>query len=143
MDPLSIAASVVGLLAAANSVTMFLGRLVNDTAGAPELARHVMTEVYGIGSCLGGLKPFLLGTKAASTSRTAMIMLEQVIVTLTECMTAFSDLEKALEPLKSPQPNTVMERIRWARKDPILRRILSRLQTSKISLNLMLTMLSW
>ena len=143
MDPLSVSASVVGLLAAVGSITAFLRRLVNNTSDAPESARHVLAEVYGIGSCLAGLKPFLQGTKTASTSRTSMIMLDHVIVTLTECMTTFSDLEKALESLKSTQPNTVVKRVRWAMKDQTLRRILSRLQTSKLSLNLMLTMLSW
>ncbi|MCJ1380047.1 guanine nucleotide-binding protein subunit alpha [Xylographa soralifera] len=142
MDSLSVSASIIGLQAAVGSVATFLARLVNNTSFAPELARHVLTEIYDVSSCLGGLKPFLLGTKTASTSRTSMIMLDQLIVTLTECVTTFSDLEKALESLKSTQPNTVMERVRWAMNDQTFRRILSRLQNSKISLNLILTMLS-
>jgi len=143
MDPLSVSAAVVGILTAAASITNCIGGLLNSTNGAPESVRHVQTEVGGIGTCLDELRAFLLGPRDTPRSRTTMLMVEQVIVTLTECVTAFSDLEKILEPFKTGQPIRIIERVKWARKKPSLGRIFRRLQVTKLSLNLMLTTLTW
>lgn len=143
MDPLSISAGIVGLLTAAAGITNVVGGLINSANGAPDSVRHVLTEVTGISTCLDKLQAFLLGTREVPRSRATMLMVEQVVVTLTGCITAFSDLEKTLDPLKSSQPIRVMDRMRWALKEQSIGRILGRLQVTKASLNLMLTTLTW
>jgi len=143
MDPLSVSAGIVGILTAAAAITNFIGGLLNSTKGAPESIRHVLTEVTGISTCLGELQAFLLGTREVPRSRATMVMVEQVVVTLTGCVTTFSDLEKILEPLKTSRPLRVMDRVIWGLKEESIARILGRLEVTKSSLNLMMTTLTW
>ncbi|MCJ1438151.1 hypothetical protein MMC27_007538 [Xylographa pallens] len=145
MDPLSVSVSIVGLLTAAASVTAFLQNFVHGVGDAPKLARTIIAEVTGIGTCLAQLQSFLVGIREVSSSRTSIVMVEQVLVTLTACVTNFSDLEKVLDTLKGNHPDGpsgAMDRIRWTMKEQTISSILSRLQMSKSSLNLMLTTLS-
>ena len=143
MDPLSVAASVVGLLGAAAKISTLLTTFIYGTKDAPNIANGVLQEVSDISSCLAQLQGFLLGTRVGSRSRTALIMVEQVVVTLTACVITFSELEKILDPLKDQTPRKMGSRIAWMRKEPALARLCLRLNSSKTSLNLMLTTLTW
>ena len=111
--------------------------------GAPESVQYVLSEVAGIDACIGQLQAFLLGTREVPRSRASMLMVEQVVVTLTGCVTAFLDLQRTLTPMKASQSLRVMDKVRWAMKEQSLGKILGRLQTAKASLNLMLTTLTW
>ena len=143
MDPLSIAASVVGLLGATAKVSAVLNNFIRGTNGAPKLAHGVLQEVGDISACLSQLQVFLLGTKVGSRSRTCLVMVEQVVVTLTACVLTFSELEEILESLHDHKPIRISSRIAWMRKEPALSRLCLRLNSSKQSLNLMLTTLTW
>ena len=143
MDPLSIAASVVGLLGAAGKVTTILTTLVSNTKNAPKFAYNVLREVSDFSATLGQLQAFLLGTRAAQKSRMGIIMKEQVVVTLTSCVMTFSELEEAVSSLEAYRPEELRARMAWARKEAILTKLLGRLQSSKVSMNLVLTTLTW
>ena len=143
MDPLSVAASVVGLLGATVKVSTILNDFIRDLKDVPSVANGVLQEVADIGSCLAQLQAFLTGTRVGSRSRTALIMVEQVVVTLTSCVITFSELEAALDALTRDIPAQLTRRIAWLRKEPVLERLCQRLNRSKISLNLMLTTLTW
>ena len=131
MDPLSIAASVVGLLGAAAKVSEVLATFIRSTKDAPKLANSVLQEVSDISACLTQLQAFLLGTRVGIRSRTALIMVEQVVVTLTACVMNFSELEETLEPLKDLAPKQIGSRIAWVRKEPALTKLCLRLNSSK------------
>lgn len=142
MDPLSVAASVVGLLGATAKVSSVLTTFVRGTKDAPKLANDVLQEVSDISACLAQLQAFLLGTRAGSRSRTALIMVEQVVVTLTACVMTFSELEETVESLNDGTPTRIGSRIAWMKKEPVLARLCLRLNSSKQSLILMLTTLT-
>lgn len=143
MDPLSVAASVVGVLGAAAKVSELLTTFIRGTKVAPALANGVLHEVSDISACLTQLQAFLLGTQVGTRSRTALIMVEQVVVTLTSCVMTFSELEEALEPLKVRSLEKIGSRIAWMWKEPTLGKLCLRLNSCKQSLNLMLTTLTW
>ena len=143
MDPLSIAASVVGLLGAAAKVSSILSSFIHGTNDAPKLATGVLREVSDISACLTQLQAFLLGTRVGSRSRTALIMVEQVVVSLTTCVMTFSELEEVLSVLRNRSSSQLSGRIAWMRKEPALNKVCGRLHSSKTSLNLMLTTLTW
>ena len=143
MDPLTIAASTVGLLGAAAKVSTVLTAFVSGTRYAPTLAKVILQEVSDISVCLAQLQTFLSGSRVGSRSRTAMIMVEQVVVTLTACMITFSELEEVLGSLKLDDPQQLRNRVTWARRESVLTRLLDRLHSSRTSLNLMLTTLTW
>ena len=143
MDPLSIAVSVVGLLGATAKVSSILTTFIRGTNNAPKLANGVLQEVSDISACLAQLQAFLVGTRVGLRSRTALIMVENVVVTLTACVMTFSELEATLEPLNECTPTRISIRIAWMKKEPELARLCLRLNSSKQSLNLMLTTLTW
>ena len=143
MDPLSISASIVGLLTASAQVSALLTSLVASAKDAPSSAQAVLMEVNDIGLCLKQLQGFLLGTQEASRSRRSLIMIEQVIIVLTDCVSAFSKLEQILEMLKTDPPVRVLDKVKWALKERVIGTLLLRLQASKMSLGLMLTTLTW
>lgn len=143
MDPLSVSASVVGLLAAAAKLSSSLILFTKNAKAAPKQAQSVLIEVNDISGILHYVHSFLIGRVAASKSRASMLLVEQVLVTLTGCVLTFSDLEEILTELKIDGTMYTLDRINWARKESKIAGIISRLQNHKSSLNLMLTILQW
>ena len=143
MDPLSVAASVVGLVGVTAKVLTVLTNFIRETRNAPNLVNSILQEVSDISACLAQLQAFLLGTRVGSRSRTTLLIVEQVVVTLTETVMTFSELESILESLHDHTPSRITSRIAWTRKESVLARLCLRLNSSKQSLNLMLTTLTW
>ena len=143
MDPLSVATSIAGLIVAACQVSNFLKTFADNAKEAPNSAQAVLVEVNGIGICLGQLQEYVLGKQESFKSRRSLIMIEQVIVVLTDCVSVFSELEQILEMLKTDLPMKTIDRLKWIMKEATIGRLLRRLQTSKSSLTLMLTTLNW
>lgn len=90
----------MGLLGATAKVSSILTTFIRGVNDAPKLATGVLQEVSDISACLAQLQAFLVGTKVGTRSRTALIMVEQVIVTLTACVMTFSELEEILGSLE-------------------------------------------
>ncbi|KAL9120454.1 MAG: hypothetical protein Q9187_002992 [Circinaria calcarea] len=141
MDPISVSASIAGLITAAVQVSALLKRLVENVRGAPQSALNVLVEVNGIGLCLNQLREYIHGTQSVSRSRASFIMIEQVVVVLTDCLTIFSELEQVLETLQLDAMK-VIDKMKWTAKEATILQLLARLQTSKTSLSLMLTTLT-
>ncbi|MCJ1384962.1 hypothetical protein MMC17_008080 [Xylographa soralifera] len=142
MDPLSVSASIVGLIFAVAQVSSLLKAFVSRAKDASTSAQSVLLEVTDIGVCLNQLQGFLIGTQEASKSRKSLIMIEQVVIVFTDCVSIFSELEQTLEITRSDQPTRIIDRVKWAIKESSIAKILLRLQASKASLNLMLTTLT-
>ena len=143
MDPLSVTASIVGILAAAAQVSSVLSTFVRNTKAAPKLAQAVLVEVNGLSAVLSQLQTYLLGTASSSKSRASLILVEQVIVTLTECVTTFSELEDVLGTGRAENDFGILDRVKWAMRDSKVSDIQRRLYSNKTSLTLMLTILQW
>lgn len=142
MDPFSIATSVVGLLGTAAKISSILTTLLRKTRDAPEIAHNVLREVTDISTTLAQLQAFLLGTTVGQRSRTETIMVEQVIIILTTCVMSFSELEETVTSLESDSLIPLWAKLKWAKKEATVMRLLSRLSSSRLSLNLMLTILT-
>ena len=143
MDPLSVSASIAGLIMAAMQVSKLLYTLAKSADGSPSSAQRVLAEVNDIRVCLEQLQSLVLGKEDRLRSRKSLVMVEQLIVVLTNCVSIFSELEQTLEMVKTDQPMRVIDRLKWISKESVITRILLRLQTSKSSLNLMITTLTW
>ncbi|KAL8946417.1 MAG: hypothetical protein Q9222_007187 [Ikaeria aurantiellina] len=138
MDPLSVSAAIIGLCTAAIQVNHLLKAFVDSSRHAPASARHTLTEVTAIYVCLNQLEAFLSGQQATSHSRRSMVMIEQIIVIFTDCVSIFSELEQVLDPIKTDGPTRTIDRAKWALKEKSIKKLLMRLQTCKASLSLML-----
>lgn len=143
MDPLSVSASIIGILGAAATVSSVLTTFVRNTKAAPKLAQTVLADVNGLSTVLGHLQTYLLGSASPTKSRASLILVEQVLVTLAECVTTFSELEDVLGTSKHAAEMDTMNRMRWATKESKVADIQRRLQSNKSSLTLMLTILQW
>ena len=142
MDLLSVGASVVGLLAVTVKATNLLKQFVDNYRDAESLANNVQNEVSDVAACLVQLQEFLIGASTVSGSRSSLLMIEQVVVVLTNCVLIFSELEKTLDNIFNvSMPMT--SQLKWAKKAKALSNILPRLQSSKASLSLILTTISW
>ena len=143
MDPLSISASIIGITTAAFQVSRLLKPFIDGTIGAPNSARNVLVEVTGIHACLHHLQGFLIGNEEACKSRRSLIMVEQVIIVFTDCVSIFSELEQTLESLKTGEHMRLIDRVKWESKESAIFKLIARLQASKASLNFMLTIFTW
>jgi hypothetical protein len=142
-DPLSVAASVVGLLTAGAQITKVLTQVINKARDAPDNCRKMRDQVEDIRSVLNQLQMFVIGTSRASRSRTSLILVDQVIVTLAACVTTFSELDSFAQSLQSESEMGVLDRLRWLSKEKDMKDVLQRLESHKSSLSLMMTILTW
>lgn len=142
MDPLSVSASIIGITTAAIQVSRLLKTFIDGANGAATSARGILMEVTGIYACLHQLQGFLIGSEEAARSRRSLIMIEQVIIVFTDCVSIFSELEQTLESLKTGEHMRYIDRVKWASKEATISKLLARLQASKASLNFMLTILT-
>ena len=142
MDPISAAASIVGLLGAAAKVSEVLLNFFGSVRGAPKLAQNVLIEVSDVSACLNQLQRYLQGTLSTSDSHEQLLMVEQLVVTLSNCVLIFSELEETVESLKPPVPMQPWILAQWLFKEQAISALMARLQQSKLSLSLMLTTLT-
>ena len=143
MDPISAVASIVGLVGAAAKVSESLFKFIRSVKDAPKLASTVLQEVSDISACLSQLQSFLIGNNAASRSHENLLMVEQIVVALTNCVLIFSELEEIVESLKPSDPMQTGRLAQWVLKAQSIETLFTRLQSSKLSLNLMMTTLTW
>ena len=143
MDPLSILASVVGLVNAAGKISSILAITLSNVHESPQLMQDVLSEVNDVKIFLSALQRFLFGISSAPRRRVALITLHQLIATLTEAVFTFSELEDLLAPFAASCEISIIERARWAMKEETISRIIQRLQRHKSSLSLMLNIVQW
>lgn len=141
MDPLSAAASVAGLLSAANQITKTLSFL----ADAPRLARSVIGETEALAAIFSQLNGFLRGTMHPKRERMSMTTVDQFVAVLTNCVLTFAELEEELDSLglEDGDGMKLWDRMKWTAKQDTLREILADLQQQKASLNLMIGIWNW
>ena len=140
-DPLSIAAGVVGVLAAAAQISSLLIQFTKASKNAPSQARHIITEVSDISGILSHLQSFLLGNEYTHISRTSLLKVDHVVTIVSGCVLTFSELEKLLDQLRVDGMG-VLDCMKWARKEAEILAVVQRLQNHKASLSLMLNILN-
>lgn len=143
MDPISAAASIVGLVGAAAKISETLFKFVTSVKDAPKLCSSVLQAVSDTSACLSQLQIYLMGTKTTSRHHEKFIMLQQIDVALSNCVLIFSELEEIVESLKPSDPMQLGTLAQWISKESRIKDLFLRLQNSKTSLNLMMTTLTW
>jgi hypothetical protein len=139
MDPLSVAGSIVGILTAAAKVVEIVEPFISSTKDAPKIAVSVHREVNRVRMVLSSLQDILNGL-SASPKRAAFIQVDQLVVTFTDGVLIFSELETILAPLMMPDQAQLplVQRFQWASKKRVIYDVLQRLQGFLISLSAML-----
>ncbi|KAI9762001.1 MAG: hypothetical protein M1840_001499 [Geoglossum simile] len=141
MDPISVAASIVGLLTAAAKISSTMQGFVSIT-GAANLCQRVQHEIRDITAAATQLQTFVLEGLQPMPSRKSMVDVNQVLITLTGTVCTFSELEKEVDGLKRDSDMGILDRAKWAWKEQAITQLCQRIQDHKLSLSLMLTILT-
>ncbi|KAI0187749.1 hypothetical protein EV127DRAFT_435930 [Xylaria flabelliformis] len=165
MDPLSVTASVAGLLTAAHEVAKLLGPYVSASRETPSIAAHVRDETESTRTVLIGLQTLVRELSGRFSRGGALVGVDQVVAILTSGVLLFAELEGAVQGLVAAFPSPLAEgeptkrisgilgllptqrrlpllaRMKWARQEESLRTLLARLQGFKVSVTVVLTLL--
>ena len=147
-DPLSVAASIVGILAAAAKVVEIVQPFISNTKDAPKVADTVYTQVNQVRIILGSLETFLQDLSAPSSVRASFIQVECIVVFFTDGVLIFSELESLLSPLKllnedNSSPLQLRQRISWGLKQSAISALMNRVRNFSASLSVMLNIFQW
>jgi len=143
MEPLSITMAVIGLLKTAHEVSSGIARLVASRKNGSSEIREIKTTVDMLRSVLLQLQLLLLNHAKVDERRASMILVDEVVVTLTACVMTFSDLDSCVEGLEADEKLGILGSVKWASKSAELRRYKRDLKAHKSSLSLMVNILSW
>jgi len=152
-DPLSIAASVAGLITISAQIAAIAKELFDKVKDAPETMMRVREEVEGMQPIFCQVQLFLIGTGSGlNRGNLTMITVHNLMATLTGSVIVYTRLEKKVnevcgfsDPTSSwKRAGVVAGRVKWGlwRHEEVLV-IIEELQRHKLSLNIMLTILSW
>ncbi|KAL6355238.1 hypothetical protein LRP88_11487 [Fusarium phalaenopsidis] len=144
-DPLSIAASIAGLLSTTGQVAKFLGPYVSAAKETPQITAHVYSEVQSTQVILAGLQNLTQNLGAVQARHASLIAVHQVVTILTDGVLLFSELEAVVRSLPpregSDQRLPLRARLLWARKESTFTSLVTRVQSFKSSMSLILMIL--
>jgi len=140
MDPLSITASIVGLLGAAAKVHGLLV-LISSVRNAPATIADACTEVKHVELALRSLHRYLQRLDSVRPQRAALIQVDELIVTLADAMMAFFEFDHLLEALS--RLARMRAAISWSRHAAQIDDCLAKMQRHKASLVMMLNIMQW
>lgn len=143
MDPLSIAGSIVGILAVTGKVTNSLVHFMQREKDAPTSMHAINSELSALKICLSQLQPFLQGSRQASRTRTSQISLDQIMVINTSCVLAISELDRMMDSFSLQHSFSVLDRMRWAKNESKIQNLLARVWASQSSLSMILAIFTW
>ena len=140
MEPISFAASIIGLIEAGKKVT----RLISTMADATQTAQNILREVEALQTIFRQLQGLISDRGQQSIPRGESIYLDDLVATLTSCVCVFSELDGALESLGAQDENlTAWDKTKWAVKEESMEKSLRNLQMNKTSLQWMLSIYLW
>lgn len=149
MDPLSVIASVAGIITAASEAIKVLGPYVTATKDAPKIASQVLSEVLAVKTIVAALEQFA-ATLASSTGPSrvqyaSLVQVDQLLAVLTDGVLVFSELDALLQTLAPTEVGgsraRLLSSMQWVRKKGALATLCTRLQAFKLSINCILSIL--
>lgn len=142
-DPLSVAASIGGLIALAGQLYVALDGLITNIKDAPSLASTVRSEIRSFRNSLNALRSVLHDPNFDGSRRATLISADYIEMSFTDAVLVFSDLETNIIPLTRFTEDGLAMRMEWTRKKAKMLDLVNRLQWQKHTLNLQLNILRW
>ena len=142
MDPLSVIASITGILTSAAKISTVAATLISVWREALDSVRSIVAEMSALRVCLAQLHPFIQGTGVVPRSRKVTISLEQIVIVTSSCILTIAELEKTLDSLKPDLPLSKITKFRWMTQEKRLNSMLALVRASTNSLNLILTIIT-
>lgn len=143
-EPLSLAASIAGLVSLAGQLYTTLDKFISNVRDAPALAQTIPSEIKSFRNSLKALSDVLSSPSPPySSQRGALISADYVVVSFTDAVLLFSQIDVVVIPLASFTEFNIAAKTQWARKKQKLNELASRLQWQKHTLVLQLKILRW
>jgi hypothetical protein len=139
---LEVAAAIIGIIAAAGKVLEVVSPMVSSFQNVDSLVAKVHAETNQIRIILPSLKAMLDDLESMTSRRKEMIKVDQLLTTLTDGVLLFDELEFLVQNLSAHHSN-VIHRAKWLRKEKALDCLVSRLQSFKSSIDVMLHIVQW
>jgi len=130
-------------MAAAQQVSFLIGLILRSTKTGPQEVADIKLTVETLRSVFLQLRLLILDRACIDPQRTSLILLDQVVVTLTACVMTFSDLDGCVKGLFNDVRLGFLDGMRWASKTAELTKYLRSLESHKSSLILMISILTW
>ncbi|TVY77089.1 Rho guanine nucleotide exchange factor scd1 [Fusarium oxysporum f. sp. cubense] len=143
-DPLSVAASIAGLISITVEAVKFLSPYVSAAKETPQVAAHVYSEVKSTQVILMGLQSLTENLGSVKVQHAALIGVNQVVAILTDGVLLYSELHKELQSLRAKdgaEKVPLRSRLQWVWKESTFVTLLNRLQSFKSSMTLVLVIL--
>lgn len=141
-DPLSIAASIAGLVAMTAKIYTVLFDATLCAIEAPNSARSIMTTVLDMKVALTSILHLLNTITNLPSERKELIRLDHIAVTFTECVLTLSELEFLVSG-KLIKEGGLRSRAKWVWNEKKALRLLPRVEAQKTCLTLMISVLQW
>jgi hypothetical protein len=143
MDPLSVSSSITGLITAAHQVSYLIWTITASKKTGCREIHDVKMTIDTLKPVLGQLKELILSRTEVDPKRASLILVDQVVATLSACVMTFSDLHGSVNGLVAEDKLGTLDSIRWISKRSELTKYLRKLEAHKASLTLMLSILTW
>ena len=152
-DPLSITASIAGLIAITAQIAGKAGELWNfgkDVKDAPESVRQIQEEMDEMTRIFCQVRLLIGGTTRVTPSGLAMVSIHQLSATLSGCVLLCTKLDLKLDEVsglrgaggQKNKTGLMREKIKWTLwTEAAAAEILHDLQRHKLSLSLMLSII--
>jgi hypothetical protein len=145
MDPLSITASIAGLLGISGKIYSILSEFVSNVKDAPRSVQTAMFAVEEMRLALISVEKLILDVPSVPRKRKALVEVDHLVITLTESVITFSDLEALVSPFVTDSviDTSAWKRLKWAWKEEKVSLSIQRLESHKSSIIMMLSILQW
>lgn len=144
-DPLSVAASIVGILAASGKLYELIHTFVTTTKDAPQSLVTLDVETRQMRAVLSRLEILLHGLFSASLRRREMVQIDDLIATLTDTVNVYSELDALIVPylVCEGEKLSFVACAKWTQVEAGCMKVVDRLQRHKASISLMLSIFLW
>lgn len=140
MDPLSLAASIAGLMGAAQQIYSLLG-LIHASKNSPTALYQAQEEVQHVQFALQSLQGYLLHLDHVTDKRKRLICVDELIATISDAMLSFSAFDSLLSVLANlPRIQVALS---WFKYSKDIDEHIARIQRHKASLTVMLNIIQW
>lgn len=142
-EPLTATAAVRGIIVANAQLVKIISSVISITSASPVLS-DLQTELNSVNIIVSGLENFLLRTTAVTPARAALIPVQDVISVMTQLVLVYSELQVVIQQWQGTQQSILSKfSSSWRANATAITRLLNQLQRHKLSLSLILQIISW
>lgn len=142
-EPLTAGAAVRGIIVANDQLVKIISSVVR-IASTSHILTDLQAELNSITIIVSGLENFLQRTNVVAPARAALIPVQDVISVMTQLVLVYSELKVVVQQWQGTQQSFLSKfGTSWRANAAVITRLLHQLQRHKLSLSLVLQIISW